>query len=276
MRREAFFLESGGGKRFCLLSLPEASQPLRGAIVYFHPFAEEINRSRHFVATQARNFADAGFAVLQIDLHGCGDSSGDFGEATWAGWLADGLAACAFMQQRYPAPLWLWGLRAGALLATDVARSLSQTFNQSLGLLLWHPWLSGQQGLQQFLRIGMAAELLEGAEKGQDNFRRRLEGGDPVEIAGYVISPDFARELQGVDLLLPESHCKFAWLEFSSRADATLSFAAKSVITRWQNASHKGDARVVMCPPVWQRLDTPVCPELSALSLSALTGAAFL
>ncbi len=43
-----------------------ASATPRGAIVYIHPFAEELNRSRHVVALQARAFAEAGYAVLPV------------------------------------------------------------------------------------------------------------------------------------------------------------------------------------------------------------------
>ncbi|MBK8384562.1 MAG: hypothetical protein IPL11_02315 [Candidatus Accumulibacter sp.] len=43
------------------------------------------NKSWRIVPLQARALATAGYAVLQIDLMGCGDSSGDFGDATWGG-----------------------------------------------------------------------------------------------------------------------------------------------------------------------------------------------
>ena len=66
--------------------------------------------------------AAAGYTVLQIDLRGCGDSSGDFGEAGWSDWVDDVLAACVWLREQNQAPLWLWGLRAGCLLATEVAR----------------------------------------------------------------------------------------------------------------------------------------------------------
>ena len=40
-------------------------------------WAEEMNKARRMAALQARLLAENGYAVLQIDLHGCGDSSGD-------------------------------------------------------------------------------------------------------------------------------------------------------------------------------------------------------
>src|SRR5687768_8838655 len=82
MRTEAMFLSAPhGGRRFCLLHMP--SRPARALVVYVHPFAEEMNKSRRMAALQARALAASGHAVLQIDLLGCGDSSGDFGDASW-------------------------------------------------------------------------------------------------------------------------------------------------------------------------------------------------
>jgi exosortase A-associated hydrolase 2 len=84
---EPFFVAAARGERFCIFH--PAAAALRGAIVYLHPFAEEMNKSRRMAALQSRLFAARGFAVLQIDLFGCGDSSGDFGEARWDIWKQD-------------------------------------------------------------------------------------------------------------------------------------------------------------------------------------------
>ena len=113
MAFEAFFLPASAGQRLALFHAPQASEKPHGAVVYVHPFAEELNKSRHMAALQARAMAAAGYAVLQIDLLGCGDSSGDFGDATWEDWLADVALACDWLQRRTAAPLWLWGQRTG-------------------------------------------------------------------------------------------------------------------------------------------------------------------
>jgi exosortase A-associated hydrolase 2 len=94
---EAFFLPVEPGQRLCIFHHP-AARPTRGGVVYVHPFAEEMHKARRMAALQARRLADEGFAVMQIDLHGCGDSSGDFSEARWDLWkreLDDTLARTA-------------------------------------------------------------------------------------------------------------------------------------------------------------------------------------
>ena len=75
---DAFFLDTADGPRFCLYHAPVGE--CRGALVYIHPFAEEMNRSRRMAALQARALTAQGFGVLLLDLHGCGDSGGDFGQ----------------------------------------------------------------------------------------------------------------------------------------------------------------------------------------------------
>jgi esterase/lipase len=57
---------------------------------------------------------------------GCGDSSGDFGDATWDGWLADVELAYQYLRQRSSATIWLWGLRAGCLIAASAAPRLPE------------------------------------------------------------------------------------------------------------------------------------------------------
>ena len=129
-----FFLRSQPGDRFCLLHAPaQQQQPHKGGIVYVHPFAEEMNKSRRMAALQSRRLAALGYAVLQIDLFGCGDSSGDIADADLDVWLRDLDAAAEWLAGQGHRPLYLWGLRLGALLA---AAWSSQNRAGLAGLLL--------------------------------------------------------------------------------------------------------------------------------------------
>src|SRR5690349_8930312 len=112
---EAFFLPAERGNRFCVVNRP--ARETRGAILYVHPFAEEMHKSRRTAALQARRLAELGYVVLQIDLLGCGDSAGEFGDARWDIWQSDVQAGLAWLKARVDAPLALWGLRLGAMLA---------------------------------------------------------------------------------------------------------------------------------------------------------------
>lgn len=105
---QAFFLPCDLGQRFCIYHAARNGQA-RGAIVYLHPFAEEMNKARRMAALQSRALAKAGFNVLQIDLLGCGDSSGDFADATWEAWQDDLVSGCSWLQAHNQGPLILWG-----------------------------------------------------------------------------------------------------------------------------------------------------------------------
>ena len=79
MVAQTFLLAADPGYRHGLLRAPSAGIPLRGAIVVVAPLTEELNRSRRMIALGAERLAGEGFAGLEFDYRGCGDSSDDFG-----------------------------------------------------------------------------------------------------------------------------------------------------------------------------------------------------
>lgn len=266
---EAFFLpiqEGRRGQRFCLLHQPGGGVA-RGAIVYVHPFAEELNKSRRMAARQARAFCDAGYAVLQIDLSGCGDSSGDFGDATWPDWVADVTEAGRWLLSRVDAPLWLWGLRAGCLLASEAAHQ----FEPGANLLLWQPPSAGKLLLTQFLRLRLAGDMLDGKSKGlMESMRQQLAAGRVVEIAGYALGPGLAAGLETATLKLPASCGRIEWVEITSRIDAGLSAASERQLAAWRDAGIDVRTRVVGGPAFWQTTEIEEVDGLIGASLAAL------
>ena len=271
MAFEAFFLPAATGQRFCIRHLVETGTPVRGAIVYVHPFAEEMNKARRMAALQARAMAVAGYAVLQVDLYGCGDSSGDFGDASWSDWIDDVLLACEWFHRQTGAVLWLWGLRAGCLVAAEAARRHDAVG----GLLFWQPVLSGKQHLQQFLRLKTAGEMLSGESPGIANrLRTDLAQGHPVQIAGYSLPPGLARGLEDAALALPERAIRVAWLEISSAQNGHLSPAATSRLEKWRVQGHAVRGQAVCGPSLWQTVEIAESPDLVTATLAALdTGA---
>ncbi|MCM8613533.1 hydrolase 2, exosortase A system-associated [Accumulibacter sp.] len=267
MALEAFFLPANPGQRFALLHWPDHACKLSGAVVFVPPFAEELNKSRRMVALQARAMAAAGYAVLQIDLLGCGDSSGDLVDASWEAWLDDVELACAWLQQRTRAPLWLWGHRTGCLLANEAANRMQC----AVDLLFWQPVLVGKQYLQQFLRLKLAAELAGGDGKGvMEALRQQLRQGQPVEVAGYMLPAAVADGLEKAELLLPHRSGRVEWIEISSRHDAGLSPAAVARLTQWRAAGQEARGTVVNGPVFWQTSEISECNALLQASLLAM------
>jgi len=273
-----FFLDAGArGQRLCVhhaAAAPFATAP-RGQILLLPPFAEEMNKSRRMTALAARAFAAAGFEVLMLDLLGCGDSSGDFGDASWAHWQDDVRLAAAWLDARAlprpdggRPPLWLWGLRAGALLAPAVFDAVT---DRPLHLLLWQPVTAGKLQLQQFMRLRVAADLIGGQAKGAvQAMRNQLARGEPVEIAGYLLAPALAEGLDAAQLKPSPRVARVAWLELSPREDATLTPAGSMAVQAWQAQGAEVRAAVCQGPSFWAATEIEEAPRLIEASLAAL------
>jgi len=271
--QEAFFLpvdDGRDGQRFCLFHPAHGARPL-GAIVYVHPFAEEMNKSRRMAALQSRALAQAGYAVLQIDLLGCGDSSGDFGDATWQGWVDDVARGCHWLRARSDGPLWLWGLRAGCLLAAEASRQLPESCN----FIFWAPTPAGKTVWQQFMRLKVAGDLLSGNSKGiLESLRQQLAAGQSIEIAGYPIAPALAQGLEQSALAAPAGTGmrRLEWLDMSTREDAALSPVAQKAIEQWMLAGFTVQNHWVNGPAFWQTAEIEDAPALLMATVHALAG----
>lgn len=280
MAPEAFFLAVGpnaGEQRFCLFH-PASGSTLRALVLYIHPLAEEMNQARRMAALQARALARAGCAVLQIDLRGCGDSSGDFGDATWQAWVDDVLQACDWLRRRgnsdgadpLQVPLWLWGLRAGCLLAAQAARQLDEDCN----FLFWQPPSAGQALLQQWLRLKVAGELSGGQVKGvMQDLRQQLAAGSPVEIGGYLLGAELAGGLAQAVLRPPDRPSpqrRLEWFEVATWDDAALSPVSVQTMASWQQAGFAARSHLVHGPAFWQSLEIEEAPALIAASTAAV------
>ena len=233
-----------------------------------------MNKSRRMAALQSRALAAEGFAVLQIDLLGCGDSAGDFGDASWAQWVTDVVLACRWLRQRHggdgaPAlPLWLWGHRAGALLAGQAAQQLAVPCH----LLLWQPATSGKAVLQQFLRLKVAGDMMSGqAKTAMAQMRSALAAGQSVEVAGYVLHPALCHGLEQALLQPPTVPAgRVDWFELSTQDDASLSPAAAAQARKWSELGWTLRAHLVQGPAFWQTTEIEEAPALLQATLEAV------
>ncbi len=266
---QPFFLSAGparAGQRFCIYHPPKGGAVI-GLLVHVHALAEEMNKSRRMVALQARRFAEAGFAVIQIDLLGCGDSSGEFQDATWGDWLDDIELATTWLRARHSAPLWLWGLRAGCLLACAAATRAGEP----VGLLFWQPPPSGKQLLQQFLRLKLAGAALDGEpQASREDPRAELAAGRIVIVGGYGLAPALAAGLEAASLAPPALVRQAVWMEISPREDAVLLPATQKALQAWAAVGIEPAAQVVQGPAFWQTLEIEDAPALLDATLAAV------
>jgi exosortase A-associated hydrolase 2 len=267
---QAFFLNVEPGQRFCVLHTPTANQQPSGCVVYVHPFAEEMNKSRRMAALQARRLATQGFAVLQMDLYGCGDSTGGFGQAHWDAWKRDIAAAATWLLQRYRVPLTLWGLRLGALLAADLAHDSPLGVDR---LLMWQPVVDGAQFLSQFLRLRLANQMLTtgSASTAIRDLTEALRRGEAQEIAGYELNPQLAASLQqrNMETLTPAVR-QVDWLEVAVNRGLPLKPASQRVLDAWGRQGIATALAQVSGEPFWSSLDIIECVELLELTTAAM------
>ena len=219
-RPEAFFVSVGHGplgQRFCLYHVPAQSPPV-GVVVYVHPFAEAMEQVPPDGRIAVPSIGRGGVAVLQIDLLGCGDSAGDFADASWAEWRSDVDHAAVRLRERHPVvPVWLVGPRVGALLAVEAAAEMELACN----FLLWQPVSSGASALQQFLRLSTAGEMLTGEVRGYE--LTSFDGNSiraKASSAGHRISPALALALEAATLNAPRAPRRVDWFEVSSERPA--------------------------------------------------------
>lgn len=223
-------------------------------------------------ARQSRVLAAAGFAVLQIDLHGCGDSAGDHGDASWDGWVGDVVAGARWLRRHHaePGPLWLWGQRAGALLCVAAAAQLTEPCQ----FLFWQPTPNGKAVVQQWLRLKAAGELLDGQAKAlMAGLRADLAAGRTIEIAGYALGAALCGGLEQATLQPPmpgSDGVRMIWLEISPQSDGTLSPAAQAQAERWHRAGWAVTTELVHGPEFWQTVEIEDAPALLATTLAQL------
>lgn len=262
------FVAGRSGSRFRLVSEPADREPC-GTIVFVHAFAEEMNKSRRMAARMARMLAGEGWRVAQRDLCGCGDSSGDFADASWQDWIDDVDAELSLAVENRP--VWLWCLRAGALLVPPVLAT-----RPHVNLLLWQPVLSGAQHLQQFLRLHAGARIA-GSNKGgsEASPSQMLRSGSSVEVGGYQVSPALASGLEQAGFALPELfEGRVVWFEISAGDAAELSASTLRSVERLRANGHEVAPRALHGPLFWQTQEIEECEALLQQTLLELSGAA--
>lgn len=250
-----------GGRRLVVLHEPVGAP--RGVVVGVAGFAEEMNKGRRMAALGARALAHEGFLVVQLDLAGCGDSSGDLASVTWDAWVDDVLDTTRWAVGLTDAalPLTLWGTRSGCLVVTQALAQMGMPAN----LLFWQPQPNGKLVLHQFLRLKMAGQLQQGAAKGvTEGLLAELAADRAVEVAGYPLGPGISRGLGAAQLVAPKADAatRVLWLEVSTQTPPELLPASLNIVQRWSSSGIDVRTAAVNGPLFWQTLDIEEAPEL--------------
>lgn len=161
------------------------------------PFGCEDLSAHRSLRLLAVQLAQMGLPVLRFDMDGCGDSAGqDSDPGRVAAWTASiGAGVDALRRQSGCTQVALVGLRLGALLAAQVARTRS-VLNADVALLMAiAPVVSGRRYLRECLALGGMRGAGVEASSGQ---------ADVLESGGFYFTRSTREALSQLDLAQTE------------------------------------------------------------------------
>lgn len=252
------------GERFFTTQFA-CAQP-RAHIVFFPAFCEEMNRCRSLVATQARSFAVAGYACTVVDFYGTGDSEGELRDATLETWYANVDLVIETLKSELDVPLVFWGLRLGGLLALDYAARSDVPVQD---IILWQPVNGAQVYVTQMLRQRVASLMVRDLPpETTKEIRQRLEDGERVEIAGYVVSGPLIRDIEAIDLASMAHLCtgRVHWLEHVTEEGKAPGVASQRAIDSLCAGGADVDMHTFADPPIWLIHERDFAPTLLAIT----------
>ena len=269
VRVEGRFVRSGGEDLATLVFRPPNGVRLRCTVLHVPAAFEEMNKSRRTVALQARAFAKLGILTVVYDAAGTGDSSGDHGDATWDIWRRNASDMFAWLATAERAPVCVWGLRLGGLLATGL---VSNGTLDARALILWQPVFSGSAYVNQFLRLAATQDVAanSGARSEAPTVKAELAAGRSVDVAGYALHPDLVRGAAACTLQAQSPPvCAVVWRECSP-VPAELSPMAAKLAASWRNAGTRVDAECIGGPSFWAAMEIEEAHALIASTTQAV------
>lgn len=259
---QPLFINSSAGRLFAMY-WPAVGETKTRGIVHVPAFAEEMNKSRRMVALQARAFAEQGIGVLVIDLMGTGDSDGEFVDATWLLWRDNIATAMSWLREQGAQTVDLWGLRLGALLAMDYA---AQPGSDIQRILAWQPVLNGDAFITQFLRLRVAAAMMNpnAPQEKTSDLKRQLIEGQACEVAGYLINPDLIRPLLDLRASALDMHKlnSFSLCEVVANQNDAGLVPNQHFIEQMQSQGVKASLELAMGDSFWATQEITVAPQL--------------
>jgi exosortase A-associated hydrolase 2 len=258
------------GRRTFVLQRGPAMRNAEGCVLVVPPFAEEMNKSRKLIADSAVGLAEMGQAVVLPDLYGTGDSEGDFGDADIEHWLDDLDRVCQWCEVQGHPVTRLLAIRFGCAIAAEAARrGVLPPVERSA---LWQPVLDGERLLGQFLRLRVAAAMMQAnSNETVAGLRSRLASGESVEVAGYAISPRLARGLEASKVVaLPKEFGRVTWLEVTGEPNGEMPLPAGRAVERTRSDGIEVDARCIVGEPFWSTVEIARNPALVQATVAAL------
>jgi exosortase A-associated hydrolase 2 len=242
---------------------PAAGQAAVG-LVFCHAFAEERKSSALTMARLARAAAGAGFPVLRFDYRGCGDSEGDFIDATVGTRLEDIVRAASELHERSDVErICLLGLRLGATLAARAVERLGGC----AGLVLIEPIANAEAYLGAEMRRKLLRQMITHGRSGasRDEMLAEMERDDAVlDMDGFAVRGSTWRELTALGIRAGQVSFAGPVLVCQVHFKEALRPDIESVGAVFEQAGADVTVSSVVLPPFWNRIDVTLAPELES------------
>ena len=210
-----------------------------------------MNRCRSMVTMQAQTLARLGVGTMVIDLHGTGESDGEYGDARWDIWNDNVRQAIDWLDTQAGGCTGLLGIRLGVPLALTAL----QQDHKKRALIAWQPVVDGKTYFTQFMRMRIAANMdrTDIPKESTSAMRAQLTAGNSIEIAGYEIHPELAMAIDNLRLseLPPSVSTSMAWFEKGGSAENPIPPASEKILETWRLAGRTPEIVVFEGPAFW-------------------------
>lgn len=254
-----------------LISSRRPSAPTNDAVLIVPPFGEELNKSRRMMAQVAFGLTERGTACVCADLFGTGDSAGEFSEARWEYWLEDLELTLRWARASGLEVTKILGIRLGCALTAQLLRRGVDNIAQ---IVLWQPVFEGKRFIDQFLRLRVAASMLDEDQKETiTGLRSELAERRVLEVAGYELAGDL---VDSIDRLQTEDASAFGsravhWFDIVSSADTPVSPAATRAADALRRKGTSVQLEGIVAEPFWTATEIVTSEKLVSATIDAFT-----
>jgi len=250
---------SGGRPLVGMLHLP-AGQAREPGFVFCNAFGDERKSSCLAMTRLARALAGVGHPALRFDYWGCGDSPGEFVDATLSTRLGDVCSAAQVLRERAGVgSVCLLGLRLGAAIAARASGAAG-----CCGLALIAPVADGAEFFRTQLRRRLVRRMLTAGSAARAG--ERAAGEQVVDLDGYALRRGVLEELRGLRIepgaVALDGPALVLQVSFSER----LTPQTLRVRDALEAAGARVEVGAVVLPPFWSRIEiTDTAPVEAAV-----------
>jgi exosortase A-associated hydrolase 2 len=258
-------------RKIYLRSMLSATQS-KTATVLLSPFAEEMNKSRHFSRQLMSALLQHNQDSFLADPWGTGDSEADLDQTSAKFWQQDLVLLIEQLKHRGYQKVNILAPRFGVLQLFDLLATIELPLPLHK-IVLWQPYLQTSTFLQQFFRLKIAEQMASGNKTSQKDIEQQLAAGSVVEVAGYPITQSLVSSIQALQDIstLPAIYqqTSLLWLETSMMPNISpVSEKGMAQLSQYFAA----EFQQLQGPAWWNATELVQNPELITRTVEFLTG----